>query len=68
MTTMTTQTQMEALASFLSSISSPPLHYTSDPSTKKPLPGMLSSDSGPTIQPFNLQKYHTISGPQQFLI
>ena len=30
---------------------------------KKPLPEILLSDSGPTIQVFNLQKYIIISGP-----
>jgi hypothetical protein len=44
------------------------LHYSSDPSTKKPLPEVWPSDSGPTIQAFNLQKHHTISGPQNLLI
>jgi hypothetical protein len=32
---------------------------------KKPLPEILLSDSGPTIQLFNLQKYFNISGPNK---
>ncbi|MBP1700878.1 MAG: hypothetical protein H6Q41_6066 [Deltaproteobacteria bacterium] len=67
MTMITTQTQIEALASCLSSISITSFELFSVPPIKKPLPEVLSSDSGPTIQPFSLQKYYTISGPDNSL-
>jgi hypothetical protein len=65
MTMITTQTQMEALASFLSSISSPPLHYFSDPTTKKPLPKSYLRIAA-RLSSLNLQKYKEISGPGNF--